>query len=113
MPSPPAQMIIAGAGSPSTRHGGISDTTSRYWRPSTQSSPRARFLYSIVQMPAGIPVATVAMATPKRWLVSSANSQPTNQNWSECNSNRQSLAESVMEKQRWELGAQRYLDELL
>jgi len=30
-------------------------------------------LYSIVQMPAGIPVATVASATPKRWVVSSAN----------------------------------------
>ena len=74
-------------------------------------------LYSIVQMPAGIPVATVAIGNAKNAGLLAVQILATHEPelLERVQQYRQSLAQSVMEKQSKldQLGAQRYLDELL
>jgi 5-(carboxyamino)imidazole ribonucleotide mutase len=74
-------------------------------------------LYSIVQMPAGIPVATVAIGNAKNAGLLAVQILATHQPelLERVQQYRQTLAQSVMEKQSKldQMGTQRYLDELL
>jgi len=98
-PTSAAKVIIAGAGGLSTRHGGISGPLPVIGVPVPSRLQGLDSLYSIVQMPAGIPVATVAIGNAKT-LVSSANPRnPRPELLERVQQYRQSLAESVMEKQ--------------